>query len=733
MKLNFKLSLIVIAIVTIIVVTVAVVLIVRMSNLTIGLNKDALGYIGSWEAAYWSGREDSRLATLRAIADQMSNYENIAVDQRRDRLEEMLQVLLARNSFFITVYSIWKPNVLDGRDAASIGRITSSPSGQFAGAVTRETGAITMRASVDIQGTMDYVNGPNSRKERVLEPETRAVQGQDVWVFRFMVPIVNPRTNEVVGGIGAYLDIAPIQPSLAQTAAENEIIARMALIDAGGFIFANDQPDRVGKYMKDAESAIFGENLDAAIESVANGEESSYSGYSPVLKSNVQIELKPFQIGTSDRTWTVMVVATESFMLLEVNTMRQFAIMLGVILLVIAAAVVFIVLTKTVRPIVNVANTLKDIAQGEGDLTKSVNINSSDEVGDLAKYFNQTLDKIKNLVIIIKNEAVKLSDIGSNLSSNMTETAAAVNQITANIQSIKGRVINQSASVTETNATMEQVTQNINKLNTHVENQTKNVSQASAAIEEMVANIASVTDTLVKNGANVKTLQDASEVGRSGLQEVAQDIQEIARESEGLLEINAVMENIASQTNLLSMNAAIEAAHAGEAGKGFAVVADEIRKLAESSSEQSKTISTVLKKIKESIDKITKSTDNVLARFEAIDSNVKTVAEQEEIIRNAMEEQGEGSKQVLNGIEEVTEITRNVKSGSEEMLEGSQQVIAESQNLERATQEITSGMNEMAQGAEQINIAVNQVNDLTSKNRDGIDSLMREVSKFKVE
>ena len=92
--------------------------------------------------------------------------------------------------------------------------------------------------------------------------------------------------------------------------------------------------------------------------------------------------------------------------------------------------------------------------------------------------------------------------------------------------------------------------------------------------------------------------------------------------------VNSVMDNIASQTNLLSMNAAIEAAHAGESGKGFAVVAEEIRKLAEDSSEQSKTISTVLKKIKESIDKISRSTDNVLKKFEAIDSSVRTVADQ---------------------------------------------------------------------------------------------------------
>ena len=180
----------------------------------------------------------------------------------------------------------------------------------------------------------------------------------------------------------------------------------------------------------------------------------------------------------------------------------------GVIIVLIFVALVagvllaFLITSNIAKPIVKVTTTLKDIAQGEGDLTHVIIVKSKDEVGDLAKYFNETLEKIKRLVIIIKNEAKKLADIGADLSSNMTETAAAVNQITANIQGIKGRVINQSASVTETNATMEQVTNNINKLNGHVENQSQNVSQASAAIEEMVANIHAVTETLVKNGTN---------------------------------------------------------------------------------------------------------------------------------------------------------------------------------------------------------------------------------------
>jgi len=280
---------------------------------------------------------------------------------------------------------------------------------------------------------------------------------------------------------------------------------------------------------------------------------------------------------------------------------------------------------------------------------------------------------------------------------------------------------------------MEQVTSNINKLNTHVEEQSSHINQASAAVEEMVANVSSVAETLVKNSTNVKILMEASEAGHSSLSDAADDIKEIARESEGLLEINAVIKNIASQTNLLSMNAAIEAAHAGDAGRGFAVVADEIRKLAESSSEQSRTISIVLNKIKEAIDKITNSTDNVLNRFKAIDSSVKTVAEQEDNIRCAMEEQGEGSKQLLEGVTKVNGLTREVRSGSQIMLDSAREVINESTNLEKTTLEISSGMNEMATGADQINIAVTHVNNISIQNREGIDNLMKEVSRFKID
>jgi len=405
----------------------------------------------------------------------------------------------------------------------------------------------------------------------------------------------------------------------------------------------------------------------------------------------------------------------------------------AIIILAVAMIITFFFVRSFIKPIVRVTLTLKDISEGEGDLTKRIITHSRDEVGMLSTYFNLTLGKINNLVLSIKHEVALLSKIGDNLATDMNETAAAINQITSNIGNMKDRIHQQSTTVSETHLTMEELTENIHKLDKHVENQSNHISRSSAAIEQMIANIQSVTNALIKNNTNVNTLKHSSEIGRTGLSDVAADIQEIAKESEGLLEINSVMENIASQTSLLSMNAAIEAAHAGEAGKGFAVVADEIRKLAENSSAQSKTISIVLKKIKESIDKITRSTDNVLSKFEDIDSSVRTVSEQEEIIRTAMEEQGVGSKQILEGIEEVNDITRMVKSDSNDMLEEATDVIKESESLDKVTQEINSGMTEMTMGVEQINVAVNDINDISVKNRDAINILIKEVERFKVE
>jgi len=734
MKLKIKLSLMVVAILVAVVAGISMLMLSHASEISIDLNKRVIEVLSGREAQFWKGRQDKRFSMLNTLENVFSDYLELEPETRRDRFDVMLKGLVTSNPELLQVYTVWLPNAIDDMDEQMIGREGSTETGQYAMTYSREGGQVFARTSTDVAGTMAYLSrlNANNLRDRVEPPVSKVIDGKDTYVIRMMKPIVCSSTKRIVGAVGYLMTINQMQPILEQTIEANEEIAAMAIYANDGSILAHSYSDRIGKNMSDTEGFL-GDDLPNAIRAVTSGEVFHASSASKAMGTTLETFFSPLRIGNSDSYWSVMIAAREDFILSEVNDLRNFTIALAAIVVLAVAVTVYFVLHFTMKPIVNVALTLKDIAQGEGDLTVTIPEKGNNEITDLSRYFNQTLSKIKNLVMGIKQQTVVLSNIGNNLSTNMTETAAAINQITSNIQSIKGRIINQSASVTETNATMEQMTVNINKLSNHVERQTVSVSQSSSAIEEMLANIHSVTQTLVNNEGNVNDLTGASEVGRSGLQEVVTDIQEISRDSEGLLEINSVMQTIASQTNLLSMNAAIEAAHAGEAGKGFAVVADEIRKLAESSGEQSKTTSAVLKKIKGSIDKISKSTDAVLQKFEAIDSGVKIVADQEMHIRNSMEEQGQGSKQILDAIGNLNGVTREVKDGSHEMLEGSNEVIRESKNLEKATIEITGGMNEMASGADQINAAVHAVNELCSNNRQSIDLLAKEISRFKVE
>jgi CheY-like chemotaxis protein len=182
------------------------------------------------------------------------------------------------------------------------------------------------------------------------------------------------------------------------------------------------------------------------------------------------------------------------------------------------------------------------------------------------------------------------------------------------------------------------------------------------------------------------------------------------------------------------MNAAIEAAHAGEAGKGFAVVADEIRKLAESSGQQSKTIAGMLKKIKASIDSITVSSNDVLSRFDVIDTGVKTVSQHEQNIRSAMEEQEVGGQQILNSVSRMKELNASVKNGSEGMRESGDLMIRQTNDFIKISKDSVNGMNDIVNGAmREIKTAVVLVDEMGTENTRNFDELKVESEKFKVD
>ena len=561
-------------------------------------------------------------------------------------------------------------------------------------------------------------------KKNTSEPY---IDSQNNIFITFSLPVYDDNRN-IIGVLGSDVDGLWLSDQI-----DDIVVGKTGscyIIDAEGTVIAHKSESLVTEKANAQEKA----KTDVNLVSLANfeknalaSEASSVGFYKYNGLSNIAsyAHLKSAQ-------WTIIIKAPIEEFMGTIRELRLEMILIGFGILAVSLIIVFFVARRMIKPVNVVVSALKDIAQGEGDLTVRLPVHGNDEVTDLSEYFNETIEKIGASIKSVGESSEDMTNIGNELASNMNETASAVNQISANIDGVKQQAMTQAASVTETAATVEEIVRTIKQLNNSIETQAASVAQSSSSVEQMVANIASIGQTLGKTDDVIKNLTTATGDGKATLVTSNTVTQKIAEESGSLMEASSVIQHIASQTNLLAMNAAIEAAHAGEAGKGFAVVADEIRKLAEESSTQGKTITATLKTLSGEIETLSDSSKTVEEKFNAIFTLAEQVKDMSNRLTEAMREQENGSREVLTAIKSINTVTVEVQAGSEEMLKGGEGVAQEMRKLDDLTRVITESMNEMASGAVQINNAVQEVNEITQKNKRSIESLAEEVGKFKV-
>jgi len=368
----------------------------------------------------------------------------------------------------------------------------------------------------------------------------------------------------------------------------------------------------------------------------------------------------------------------------------------------------------------------------KGDTKVRINYKVNDEIGSLMKYFDESLEHMGIMLNTLVKEMAQMVDVGNTLSQDMRKTSDFASHMTKNIDGIKDEILHQASSVTEILSQVEQSIRIIELLNSSIESQARSVGNSFSQMEGITRSIVNITEMLEKNNNLIKELLSKTVNGKQGATNANSIISQIAERSDSLLEASLVIQNIASQTNLLAMNAAIEAAHAGEAGKGFAVVADEIRKLAEESNLQGKQITVVLKETIDVIKNLIQAGKIAESCFDEVYSLTNNISSKEDLIEKELKEQTEKTNLAFNVIKDINSAGKGISDGSYEMLEGNNAILDEMKKLDSLTRIISDSMKEMTEGAKEITKAIKESDEKTKENKESIDNIVEIMNKFTV-
>ncbi len=409
-----------------------------------------------------------------------------------------------------------------------------------------------------------------------------------------------------------------------------------------------------------------------------------------------------------------------------------FSVGFGVFTVIVLLVILGILIYATIKPLKIVVDAITGIASGHADLTKRIEVHSDNEIGSVVNGFNLFVQKLQSIIGDVKSSKEELSTAGLAMENSTRETASSLNEILGIISDIREQISSQGQSVNQTAGAMTEITANIQSLDRMIEGQASGVTQASSAVEQMIGNIASVNQSVDKMADSFTSLRTDSQTGFAKQKIVNERISQIETQSQMLQSANAAISSIASQTNLLAMNAAIEAAHAGEAGKGFAVVADEIRKLSENSTAQSKTIGHQLNGIKDSINGVVAAANETSIAFESVSQKLEETDELVLQIKAAMEEQNSGSKQITAALHAMNDSTLEVKNAASEMQEGGRMVQNEMLHLQDSANVVNKSMETMSTTVQHIEQVGSDLSDIASKVKDSIVKIGEQIDQFKV-
>lgn len=688
-----------------------------------------------------SGRERARAAVaqielrLAATAQAAQDLAGTAMSLRRvgatDRigLPAVCSETLSRNPDFFATWAVFNHDAWDGKDDSLASQPEYEPSGAFVPWAYREDGAIRVQSGMQGDDDPDSYYGdfykvPLERHRAVyIEPYQEEISdSRSVLMTTSAIPLYDEQ-NRALGVVGVDLSLDFLN-SLIDAETSNGTFAM--LVSSGGMILAHGlQPSLVGQPAAEHESEA---EMQAMLRVIASGSGEAFLEHSTAASGDLFRIAEPVRLPGAQERWAFIESVPAAVLFAD----RTASVIASLVIFVVALALALIMVVLVSRGITRPLLVLKAAFQRmeDGNLNEKVPVRSRDEIGELAKGFNLFAASLHSLVGSSRDAVARLDESSISLSQAARRTRSSVQAIRADVDRASAEVQSQVACVEQVSVQTSGIVSSINALGAVITRQNASIAEASSSVEEMVGNIQSLAGNSDAVVQEMTGLGDSSAAGKATLEAVIDGVKKVYAQSADLSAANKAIAEVAAKTNLLAMNAAIEAAHAGEVGAGFAVVADEIRALADSTRGQSRTIATRIADIRNAIETARAASERAGLSFDDILAHIDRISRLETESHQAIGEQRTGGQLVLHALQEMQDAAASVEAAGAAMATAGSEVTSVMGRLSNASQAVASVAVSIADGVDAIDADVTSEMEAICDNEQLAGALKGEIGRF---